>query len=151
MLVELNWPRSPEIEGMLLSSPMLEDSLNVALHSRDPLVVTGISDERNYLEYASLKIDRGISSIWLRVQGRVTGEHPNGCLAPRIVLWNKNDYLGETSAYYYVESDFDVAYRVTYLDKATQITPRVSFNANCFSKNYQIRIDKAEVYGEQAP
>ena len=129
-------------------SPSFEKVGNayVLLESEDPLIITGLSPgPGNYLEYAHWPIKIVIQKYPVprfRVQGEVLGRSTTSCIIPRIVFWGLKGYIGETALKYPIEGKFDIYFSFPVPEGTVDVTPRITFDASCFSKGQKILIEE---------
>jgi tetratricopeptide (TPR) repeat protein len=127
-------------------SPYFEKVGNtyVLLESEDPLIVTGVSPgPDNFLEYSNWPIKIVIQKYPVprfRIQGEVLGGSTTSCIIPRIVFWGPKGYIGGTAQKYPVNGNFDICFPFSVPDGTVNVTPRISFDASCFSDGQKILI-----------
>ncbi len=122
------------------------NNAHVLLETESPLIITGISPgPGNYLEYNNHPV-RIVNQRYpipqFKIHGEVLGKIKTSCILPRVVFWGEKGYLGETMSKYPVNGKFDIYFPFSIPDGTIDITPRITFDASCFSQGQRILIEK---------
>jgi hypothetical protein len=110
------------------------------------------SEGDNYLEFNRVPVRNPL--VRFRVTGAVLGSNKSSCVAPRLVFWSSGNYLGETRELQQVEDRFEIDLWTQTPQRATTVTPRLTFDHDCFQGGQTIVICSAEfadVPGERKP
>lgn len=126
---------------------IIKSAPNVRVGSVAPLVITSVlprSQGDNYVNYETVTVADSVAR--LRVRGIVLGPENLGCVMnPHLILWSEGIYRSKLESRYLVKGRFEVDLWAFLPDEITAVTPRITFNDDCFTAGQQIAICATEL------
>jgi len=109
-----------------------------------PIILLGVLPSRdNYIQYPTL-IAQGSVLIY-KIRGEVVGNTGDGCLSPRLTLFEDGKYSRDVSREFIVNRKFDVEFSYRVPDNVNEIIPRISIGENCILAGHKLIIYQSEI------
>jgi hypothetical protein len=141
------WYKGPQFAPITMD---LAASPGVIVERQRPLVVSGVSaaaGSDNYVAFATLDIPSTAHAISFVTHGEVLGSAAR-CLSQRLVFFQDDEYLTESSQLATVESNFEAVYARQIPPGATSVTPRLTYSPECFGSGQSPAIYLVQVQFE---